>query len=478
MFLNRITFVITFFICVNFVQAQDSAITNNYTLQQCVEIAAKNNIDVNNAQFQSETNNVALQQAKGNMLPYIGGYVNHGNYSGRSINTYTNAYTNQQYLAANYGLNGSVTLWNGSSIQNYIRQYALNTKAGEMDVQQQKDKLTLNIVLYYLSVLSNQEQLNMAKKQVEATKQKVALLEIKNDVGAISPSDLYDMQGQLATDKLNVTSTKNALETAKLSLAQLMDIPYSTAIKLEQLNDNMLPLPYEATVDAIYEHAAQSLAVVKASDLRKQGTAKGIVAAKGQLMPTLSLVGGFYTNYSSTASTSQFINSTDIASLNYVLINNIKTPVYTPQNNYQNEKINYGSQWANNINTAIGLNLSIPILNGLQARSRIKIAKINNRQAVFLANTTRIQLRQAIEQDFVNMQTSYETYKTLFEQVQAYTQSFRAADIRFNAGAVSTVDYLIVKNNIDRANISLTAARYDYIFKTKILDFYLGKPLW
>src|ERR1700709_1698370 len=121
MFLNRIIFLIAASVCINLVQAQDSAITNNYTLQQCVEIAAKNNIDVNNAQFQSETNNVNLQQAKGNMLPYFGGYINHGNYNGRSINTFTNAYTDQQYLAANYGLNASVVLWNGSSIQNYIR---------------------------------------------------------------------------------------------------------------------------------------------------------------------------------------------------------------------------------------------------------------------------------------------------------------------------------------------------------------------
>ncbi len=476
MFLKRIIFLISISISVIQTQAQDSI--NNYTLQQCVEIAAKNNVDVNNAQFQQEASQVNLQQQKGNMLPFVSGYIDHNNYNGRSINTFTNAYTNQQYLAANYGLNASIVLWNGSSIQNYIKQYALNAKAAEMDVQQQKDKLTLNVVLYYLAVLSNQEQLNLAQKQVAATAQKVKLLEIKNNEGAIAPADLYDLKGQLAADQLNVTSTKNALETAKLTLAQFMNIPYSTNMNLAKIDEKTLPEPYNATVAEIYDHAAAALALVKATDLRKESTLKGIVAAKGQLMPTLSLAGGFYTNYSSTASTSQLLNTTDVLSANYVLINSIKTPVYTPQSNYQNEKISYGSQWKNNFNSAIGLNLSIPILNGLQARSRVKQAKINKEQADFLATTTRIQLRQAIEQDFVNMTTSYETYKTLFEQVQAYSQSFRAAEIRFDAGAIATLDYLIVKNNIDRANISLTAAKYDYIFRTKILDFYLGRPLW
>jgi outer membrane protein len=476
MFLIRTTFIITIFIYASQALAQDS--TNKYTLQQCVEIAAKNNLDVNNAQFQKQTSEVNLQQQKGNMLPFISGNIGHNNYNGRSINTFTNTYTNQQYLAANYGLNASVVLWNGSSIQNYIKQYALNAKAAEMDVQQQKDKLLLNIVLYYLTVLSNEEQLKLAQKQVTATQQKVKLLEIKNNDGAISPSDLYDLKGQLAADQLTVIATKNALESAKLNLAQLMNIPYSTNMQLQQIDENILPEPYTATVAEIYDHAAASLALVKATDLRKQSTSKAIVAAKGAMLPTLSLSGGLYTNYSSTASTSQLLNTNDIASNNYVLVNSIKTPVYIPQSNYQSEKISYGSQWKNNFNSAIGINLSIPILNGLQARSRVKQAQINKAQADFLATTTRTQLRQAIEQDFVNMTASYETYKTLFEQVQAYTQSFRAAEIRFDAGAIVTLDYLIVKNNIEKANISLTAAKYDYIFRTKILDFYLGRPLW
>lgn len=470
------TFIIAIFICANQAQAQDSA--NNYTLQQCVEIAAKNNLDVNNSQFQNEASEVNLQQAKANALPFVSGYINHNNYNGRSINTFTNAYTNQQYLAANYGLSASIVLWNGSSIQNYIKQYSLNAKAMEMDVQQQKDKLLLNVVLYYLSVLNNQEQLNLTQKQVAITQQKVRLLEIKNADGAIAPSDLYDLKGQLAADQLNVTATRNALETAKITLAQLMNVPYTTNMKLEKIDDKILPETYAATVDDIYGHAAATLALVKATDLRKESTSKAITAAKGQLLPTLSLTGGFFTNYSSTANTSQLLNTTDVASSNYVFINNVKTPVYTPQNNYENEKIGYGSQWSNNINSAIGLNLSIPILNGLQARSRIKFARINKEQADFNAKTIRVQLRQSIEQDYVNMTSSYETYKTLFEQVQAYSQSFHSAEIRFDAGAISTIDYLIVKNNIDKTNISLTVAKYDYIFKTKILDFYLGRPLW
>jgi outer membrane protein len=431
------------------------------TLQQCVDVAIKNNADVRQSEFQSESNKVNLDQARASMLPGFSGYISHSLYNGRSINPYTNAYINQQYSAASYQLTTSITLWNGSSIQNYIHQYALAYEAGKMDVQQAKDKLTINIILNYLTVLSTEEQLSIAKQQAEATRRKVDLLVIK-----------------LGTDELTVLSTQNTLENAKLALAQLMNVPYSPKMKLLQLGSEDLPLPYDASVDDIYKNASQRLALVKAADLRIASANKNIQAVKGTLLPLLALSGGLYTNYSSAANTQQLINTTEVSTDNYVLINNVRTPVYAPQSTYKSTSIAYGSQWTNNLNSAVSVGLQIPIFNGLQVKSKLRQAKINQQEAVFQAGTVKLQLRQAIEQDYLNMTTAYETYKRVILQKEDYKESLHSAEIKYQEGAISTVDYVIVKNNFDQASINLVIAKYNYIMRAKILNFYQNRPLW
>jgi outer membrane protein len=132
----------------------------------------------------------------------------------------------------------------------------------------------------------------------------------------------------------------------------------------------------------------------------------------------------------------------------------------------------------NNVSTFYGFTLNVPIFNALQQRNRIKQAKINLKNNELIAKTTRTQLSQSIEQAYINMTSASDRYKTLTEQVDAFKESFRAAEIRFNEGATTSIDYLIAKNNFDRANINLIAARYDYLLRTKILDYYQGKQLW
>jgi len=286
------------------------------------------------------------------------------------------------------------------------------------------------------------------------------------------------MRGQLAADELSVINTKNNLENAKLALAQLMNIPYSAGMKLEAITDGMLPLPYDATVEEVYNNAIQRLALVKAADLKVASTVKNIQAIKGQMMPTLSLSGGLYTNYSSAANTQQLISSSDVATNNYVLVNNVKSPVYTTQSVYSSVPISYGNQWTNNLNSAISVGLQIPILNGFQYKNKLRLAKVAEQQATVQAQTTKIQLRQAIEQDYVNLNAAYETYKNLLMQVADFEQSFHSAEIRFNAGAITIVDYVIAKNNLDRVQLNLIAAKYNYILRTKVLDFYNNRNLW
>lgn len=474
------------FASANKLNAQDTTAVNLniwsengvYTLQQCIEIAFKNNTDVKQAGLLAESAKINYNQSKANMLPDLNAGISHTQYNGRSINPYTNSYINEKNTAGSYQLNSSIILWNGSSIQNYMKQNRLNYEAGKMDEQNAKDKLTINIILSYLSVLSAREQLNIAQTQVASTQKKVDLLILKDKDGAISPSDLYDMKGQLSSDGLTVVSTKNALDNALQTLTQLMNIPYSEGMQLRAIADGVIIQSYVETVDQVYENASQRLAMVKSADLKVESASKNIKAIRGQMMPTLSLFGGLYTNYSSAANIQQLTGTTDVPTSSYVTVNNVKTTVYTQQSNFNSLAITYDNQIKNNFNSAIGIGLQIPLTNNMQVRNKLKLAKVAQLQVKEQAQTARIQLRQAIVQDFVNMNADYSTYQILLSQVEDFGQSFHAAEIRFTNGAISTVDYVIAKNNFDRVQLNLVVAKYNYMLRTKLLDFYQNRALW
>lgn len=475
---KSLTLLLLSFLSLHLIAQNNNAPTGTLTLQQCIETALSNNIDVKRSEFSSATAKVNWQQARGQMLPYTSANINHTLSQGRSIDPFTNGYIDQKLTSANYGLAATLYLWNGFSIQNNIKQNALSYEASKMDVQQQKDNLIINVILAYLQVLTNQEQLALAKQQAEVTRKQVERLEILNKDGAIAPYTYYDTKGQLATDELNVVTTKNALETAKVSLAQLMNVPYSTDIQVERTTEGMTPVVYDGTVDQVYEQASQQLAVVKAAELRRESAMKGVKAAQGQLLPALTLNGGLGTNYSSAAARSTLLDTKYKQTDNYVVVNDNMLPVYAPEPSYSSQRISYGKQWKNNLNSFVGIGLRIPILNGLTARSQLNQAKIAEKRTSYEEQTTKLQLRRAIEQAYVNMNTAYERFETLEEQVKDFGESFRAAQVRFEAGVITSVDYLIAKRNYDAANTNLIAARYDYILRTKILDYYQSKPLW
>ncbi len=154
------------------------------------------------------------------------------------------------------------------------------------------------------------------------------------------------------------------------------------------------------------------------------------------------------------------------------MINGTKQPVIVPRENFNSERIGYSSQLSNNISSNIGLLLRVPIFNSFAARNRIKLATIDFKSASLVTENTKVQLRQEIEQAYLNMSNAFERYKILVEQVAAYSESFRAAEVRFNAGVGNTVDYMIAKDNLDRANINLVSAQYDYLLRKKLLEFY------
>ncbi|ULQ54386.1 TolC family protein [Flavihumibacter fluvii] len=448
------------------------------TLQQCVETAFRNNLELKQAEIQAENARIDYKQSKNNLLPGVAGSIEHGLNQGRSIDPFTNSYLNQNINYANWGLNGGIVLFNGLSYQYGVRQQNYARQAANMDVQQNKDNLTINIIVAYLQVLSAEDLLVQITNQAELSKKQVDRLNILNQEGSITPSQLYDLKGQLANDQISLINTKNQLEAAKLSLAQLMNIPYDTGIRLERISTDQFLNVYEGTPESIYQTALNQLAQVKAVNLRKQSAEMGVKAWKGQLWPTFSLNAGLYTNYSNAARTSTLVSSSDQPSSDYVLINSVKEPVYTPVSEYKQNPISYTEQFKNNYSTNVNFSIRIPILNSFQTRNQVSKSRLTLQNADYVEKATKIRLQQAVEQAYLNMNATYNRYRAILTQVDAFQESFLATEARFNEGVLNSVDYLVAKNNVDRASTSLITSKYEYVFRTKILDYYQGKPLW
>lgn len=453
------------------------ALRAQFSLKQCIDSAIANNLELKQAELQMQSSRIDWQQARANMLPTLNGSIGHGVNQGRSIDPFTNDYIDQRYNFASYGVSSGITLFNGLGIQNTIKQNSLAYQASKMDVQQMRDNLTLNIILAYLQVLTNQDLLEQSRSQVEVSKQQVGRLQQMSEQGAILPSLLTNLQGEQASNEVAVIDNQNALQTSKLALFQLMNVMYDSGANFERIPVDAFNLQYDAGVSDIYQAALDKLALVKAADLRKESSIKGVQAAKGYLYPQLSLNGNANTNYSSVAMQSIFLQRENITTDNYVMVDGVKTNVVSPQDQFRSDKIHYGKQLNNNLYTTISLDLRIPLLNSFSARNRVKKANIQLKNDDYVAESTRVQLRQAVEQAYANMTAARNRYTTLLRQVAAFKESFRTSEVRFNAGVETVVDYVIAKNNLDRANSNLIIARYDYLLRTKVLDYYRGLSL-
>ncbi|HYH16522.1 MAG TPA: TolC family protein [Flavisolibacter sp.] len=442
------------------------------TLRQCIDSAIKNNIEVQQRSLQIEATSVNKAQSKLNLLPTLNGNINHGTNQGRSIDPFTNTYINQTVNYANYGLGSDLILFNGFNLRNIIKQTTFAQHASKAEWEQSKDFVTLNVILAYLQVLSNEDLTALAQQQVEVSRQQVERLEKLNKEGAISPPLLYDLRGQLKEGELNVVNSRNAWRTSLLQLTQLMNIPFTESLKLEKIDNANALAPYTATSKEVYEKALEHMGAIKAAEWRRKSAAYAVKATRGLLYPTVFLSGNMNTNYSSAATQDRLVNTTEVPTADYVIVNGVKTPVVVKQPTFTSERISYNTQLKNNIFSGIGVGIRVPIFNSFQVRNRVKLANIEYKNTALVEDGTKRQLRQEIEQAYLNMTNAWERYKISVEQVAAYAESFRAAEVRFNAGVGTSVDYLIAKNNLDRANLNLVMTRYDYVLRKQILDYY------
>lgn len=452
-----------------------SAGQNRLNLQDAVKLGIKNNLDVNQAGLQMQNAEIDYNQSRAFMLPDLNAVASQGMNQGRSIDPFTNSFINQNVGYASYGVSSNLLLSKGSSLQNQIKRNKFGFEAAKLEKQDAIDRITINIILAYLQIVSAEDVQKQFQEQVVVTGKQIDRLEILNKEGAIAPALLYDLKGQNANEQIAIADQKAAIANAKLNLLQILNLPYDKNFEVESISAENISTGYPQSPEDIYQIALNNFARIKAAKLRTESAEKGIKAAKGELYPSLYLGGNLNTNYSSVASRSFLVNTAEEASNDYVMVNGQKSAVIVQQSNFRNDKINYGDQLSNNLFSSVNLTLNIPLFNASQTRNKIKKAKIIYENNRMVEQHTRTELQQAIERAYVDVENSFEKYQLLEDQVISFTESFRAAEIRFNSGLITSVDYLIAKNNLDRSNTNLIISRYDFVLRSKVLDYYQGK---
>lgn len=459
-------------ILVFFGSFQSFAQSETYTLQDCINIAFENNYDQQSAKLSYETAQVNFKQSRNALLPSINGDYNLGVSQGRSIDPFTNDFVNEQLTFSNARLGIDAVVFNGFRLLNSLKQSKLNRAASEMEVAAAKQNLAIDVTLTFLQVLNARDVVLLTETRLESTNEQLTRLTALFEEESGNPAEFRDLQGQISNDKATLITVKNSLKTAELNLNQLMNT--SQKITAKQLEIILKIEPYQASAEEVYKDALENLPIFKARSLRLEAAEKGISVARAQYIPQVSVFANVGTNYSSAARLFTETGSSIQETGDFVTIDATDIPVFANQTNFIADEISYQDQFENNVNSAFGVAVSIPVLNGFQAKNTIALEKIKKKEAQVALERTQLEIKQVIEQSHNTMQAAYERYKILEKQVVAYAESFRINEIRFENGVSTSVEYITSKNNLENAQVNSTNAKYEYELRVIILNYYQG----
>jgi outer membrane protein len=417
-----------------------------WTLEDCINYAHANNLQVKRQQLQADMAKNNSTQSYFNIAPSLNASVNRNWSSGRKLVPATNTFANINTIYDSYGLSSYVNLFNGLQTLNIISMDHYTMLASLQNVEKEKINLTLNIATAYLNILYKVELLDVSKSQQSVTKLQVDRTQKLVDAGNIAKGDLYTIQAQLAGENLNVTNAQNDLNLAYLNLAQLLDLDSTSGFQV-YIPDTIKPDLLTAIVPAeqVYQEGLKFLPHVKAGEYQLLSSQKNLAYQRGKRSPQIYLGYNWGSQYS-----------------NYNLSGTVES---------------YNNQFKNNKNSVITAGISIPILNYWNVNTSISNAKVQLDDASYQLDQTKQQLLKEIQQAYNDAVSAKDKYNASLEAVNSYGEAFKYTEQKFNVGIVNSVEYSIAKNNYIKAQADLSQAKYEYIFQVKILDFYRGVPI-
>lgn len=448
-----------------------------WSLQNCIDYALTNNIHIKQQQLSEQLAMINLLQSKTGILPGINGVASHAYNYGKTIDMYTNQFASNTVQSDNFYLSSSVTLFSGFQLLNNIKQNKIDLQASRYDLDKMMNDLSLNLSTAYLQILYNIELLNNAENQLDITNQQVIRTKKLVDAGTLAKGTLLTLEAQAATEDLSVVTARNNLDLSYLTLTQMLDLSTVDGFNIEIPKLNV---PAESSLltkpEQIYSFALGTQPEIKSAELKVKSSEIGLSIAYGMRSPTLSLRASYGTGYSGA---SKRLKSFQMNGLDTIGFTAQTAPVYvvTPGFTYEYEDTPFKDQFNDNVNKSISFNLSIPVFNGWQTNTAISKAKIAIQNAEYSLQTTKNTLYKSIQQAYADAVAALNKYKSSQKSVEALKESYKYTEQKFEVGLVNTTDYNDAKNKLTEAESNLLQAKYEYVFRLKILDFYMGKPI-
>jgi len=474
----KLTSILFFsFIFSIFSQDADTSI-KKWTLRECVDYAIENNLTVKQSEFDISLAEIDRKDAIGNFIPSLNLNGSHSWNSGLTTDVTTGVLRNQTTQTTSGGVSSGVLIYRGLQNHNQLRKADLSILANRYQLDKIKDDISLNVINAYLQVLFGKEAVNVAIPQIEITREQLNRTNRLVEAGTIPKGDLLDIHATLANDEQNLIITQNNVEIALISLAQLLQLSDYENFDIADEEIETLPLINLAdySVDAIYEKALANRNEIKVAQTNIDIAEKDIKLAKGALQPTLS---GFY-NWNSRYSNLDRIVGFEVDQNNPTRVigqvettgDNVITSNETP---ILGDPAGFSDQFFDtNKGSSFGLSLSIPVFNGFRASNNVKRAEVFYEKQINRLGEEELALEKIIHTVYADALGALKLYEATQKSLDAREESFRYAQEKFNVGVMNSFDFSQIKNQLVVANSDFLRAKYDFIFRVKLLEFYYG----
>lgn len=447
-----------------------------WTLQQCINYAIENNIQIKRQKLNSEYAENNYFQSRLNVLPGVNAGANQNFNFGRSVDPFTNDFITQNTSSNDFYISARVNLFNGFQNYNNIQKRRFELQQSEYSLDKTKNDITLEIAIAYLQVLFNFEALEASENQLNVTKLQVEKSSKLVEVGNVAKGELLEIQAQMANEELSVLVNKNALQDSYLTLTQLLDLDSvgNFEVTVPENIEFTMDFPLQS-IEELYHQSLTSMPEIKRDEYYLRSQEKNLDVVKGQRYPTLSLRGSYYSGYSDARQQVE-----DIIQENQItgyVGGDENQPVTLPGYRFVYGDYSFSDQFKDNAYKSLSFSLSIPIFNQYQVKTGIDNSKLAVLDAKYQLDLTKKNLYKTIQQSHADALAALEKFKSTEKAVASYQEAFVYAEQKYNVGLLSSVDYNLAKNNLTKSKSDLLQAKYEYIFKTRILDFYTGKQI-
>jgi len=480
--LIKVIFLSTVIAIANTSYAQDNG--EVWTLQRCVQYALDHNLTIQQNVLNERLAKLTLQQSQLAQLPSANVNGSYGISNGRSIDPTSNSFVDASYKFVSIGGQANVLLFGWFQQRNLISRNKLSLEAASADLDQMRDDISLNVATGFLRALLAQEQISVNEKQVDLSKAQLSQTNKFADVGRVPELNVAQLESQVATDSANLITAISNYNAAVLDLRALLNLDFNTPFRLQapdvKVSDQV---KVSAMVpDEIYAEAQKHFGSIRSAELKYKAAQRGWWSARGGLLPQLSLGAQLGTNYASTYKTITPTGQYDfVPNGSYAVDTAGGIPrtynIYQPVPVYNTINTPLSDQLKNNFRQTLSLNLNIPLFNSWQAQYNVRQARINIASQELNMRQSELTLKQNVYKAYNDAVNSIQKYYAAQHAAEAAQRAQDFAKKRYDLGLTSAVDYLITQNTQYSAEANLVSAKYDLIFKLKVIDYYLGKEL-